>query len=439
MQAASLSFGSVVEHGDDFDDPHDELSPGPLLPAEDRLWRHPSELGGQSSPIVVEALAARRRWLASTPSSVGAWSAGIVGAVLATGVVLAGVYLTHWLSPAPGAAAHTSLMTPNSAPGTLQQGSTSTVVTTATDPVTRTTTTTSTSTSVAWSTIPLERPAELTATKMAVVDAVRFGRDVRGAGVVVRSSGMVLVPASLVRGASGITVVFEGQELVGTPVGSDAGTGLALLRVSPPAGLPVAHLASGRHATVGSLVAVVWLEHNVIHACLGDIAAVNTQLASAGAPPLLESVQTFAPLPATSTGAAVIDGTGSLIGFVTGIRGSSAVTTPSWLAGIVAGDLIATGRVSHGWLGISGVPVSVTAGSGAVQGVKVLKVSAGGAAAKAGVKPGDVIDAVNGTAVTSMPDVLGVLYSMPPNSPVTLGVIREGHFFRAHGRLAAEG
>ena len=71
----------------------------PLLPPDDRLWRHPSELGQHGQPVSAEALSARRSWMAATPSRAGAWSAGIVGAVLATGVVLVGGHLTHLLSP----------------------------------------------------------------------------------------------------------------------------------------------------------------------------------------------------------------------------------------------------------------------------------------------------------------------------------------------------
>src|ERR1035437_3540725 len=81
---------NVVEPEDDFDDAHDEGRDDdwgtPPLPPDDRLWRHPSELGAHTLPISAEALSARRSWMATTPTRAGAWSAGIVGALLATGV-----------------------------------------------------------------------------------------------------------------------------------------------------------------------------------------------------------------------------------------------------------------------------------------------------------------------------------------------------------------
>ncbi|MGH9298924.1 MAG: hypothetical protein ACRDZT_03310, partial [Acidimicrobiales bacterium] len=69
-----------------------------MLPPEDRIWRHPSELAVNASPPMEQTLAARRRWMLSTPTRAGAWSAGMVGALLATGVVLVGTHMTGWLT-----------------------------------------------------------------------------------------------------------------------------------------------------------------------------------------------------------------------------------------------------------------------------------------------------------------------------------------------------
>ena len=90
------------EFDESFDD---DDGASPLLPPEDRIWRHPSEIASQPPALVAEVSAARERWLSRTPTRSGAWSAGVVGAVLATGVVLVGTHLTVWLGhPAPVAA-----------------------------------------------------------------------------------------------------------------------------------------------------------------------------------------------------------------------------------------------------------------------------------------------------------------------------------------------
>ena len=100
------------------------------------------------------------------------------------------------------------------------------------------------------------------------------------------------------------------------------------------------------------------------------------------------------------------------------------MATPGWLADVVSGDLISDGRVVHGWLGITGetVPISPTETA-----VKVVSVDPGGAAAKAGVKPGDIIEAVNGERRSRCRTWWRALYSLPPNRSVKLDLDRAGH------------
>ena len=69
--------------------------------------------------------------------------------------------------------------------------------------------------------------------------------------------------------------------------------------------------------------------------------------------------------------------------------------------------------------------------------VKVLSVTKGGAAAKAGVKPGDLIEAVNGESTSTMPDMVAALYSLPPNRSVKIDVDRDGHTWDTKARLTA--
>ena len=77
----------------DFGDPLDEGPSSPLLPPDDRLWRHPSELGAAHSALPLDPVAVRRRWLLSHPTRRSALTAGVVGALLATGVVALGTHL----------------------------------------------------------------------------------------------------------------------------------------------------------------------------------------------------------------------------------------------------------------------------------------------------------------------------------------------------------
>jgi serine protease Do len=64
-------------------------------------------------------------------------------------------------------------------------------------------------------------------------------------------------------------------------------------------------------------------------------------------------------------------------------------------------------------------------------------VKAHGAAADAGVKPGDVIEDLNGVPVRSMPDMMAALYSLPPDQSIVLNVPRGGHLWAARASLAS--
>jgi S1-C subfamily serine protease len=405
----------VVEPGDDFDDVHDEDGGTPLLPPDDRLWRHPSELGQHGHPVSVEALTARRSWLAATPSRAGAWSAGIVGAVLATGVVLVGGHLAHLLSP-PSARA-------SAAQSVKHPGSQATSATTTTVLLPL-----ASATTVAVQAGLRKLAARVTTAMPVVIDG-----GATGVGVVVSSKGYVLVPSSLVTDADDIRVVLGGRHLVGSLVGSDSGTGLAVVRVHDIEALTTARFVADEAIGNGSFVALVWVDQDGAHTCLGTVRELDVQLQVSGDnPPLLESLQALDPVPGAAAGGVVMDGAGRVIGMLTRVAGSYIVATPGWLADIVSQDLISTGRVIHGWLGITGETVSVSDTSTAVE---VLSVAQGGAAAKAGVEPGDLIKAVNGQPIRTMADIVAALYSMPPNKAISLNVVRRGKTWAARTRL----
>jgi S1-C subfamily serine protease len=256
-----------------------------------------------------------------------------------------------------------------------------------------------------------------------------------GVGVVVSSKGYILVPTSLVTDADDISVVIDGQQLVATLVGVDPGTGLAVVRVHDPDTLTPARFVSGAAIGDGSFVALVWVDHAGPHTCWGTVSELDVQLTSSGnSPPLLESVETLDPLAGVETGGVVLDGAGRLIGMVTSVAGKTLVATPGWLADIVSEDLISNGRVVHGWLGITGETTSVSSSKTAVE---VMTVKPGGAAAKAGVKAGDLIEAVNGKPTRTMSGIVAALYSLSPQQAVVLGVVRRGHVWDAHARLTA--
>ena len=165
-----------------------------------------------------QALAARRRWLAATPSRASAGAAGLVGALLAAGVVLVGTHLTAWL-------------TPPKAPTTVLGMTRETAVTTAI-------------------TLPTVVAPELGAVfadvKRALVEVNAFrtgGSTSRANGVIISPEGYVVVPSAVIAGATSISVVrSDGEELVATVTGRDPETGVSVLHIMG-SGLPFIELS----------------------------------------------------------------------------------------------------------------------------------------------------------------------------------------------------
>jgi S1-C subfamily serine protease len=403
----------VVEPADDFDDAHDEGSCGPLLPPDDRLWRHPSELGEHALPVGPEALSARRSWMAASPTRAGAWSAGIVGALLAAGVVLLGGHLTHLLPSSRQRPQVTGNGQAQMDPSRSSFVATSTTVVVGVEPG-----------------LYKMAAAVVPAMPMVFVD-----HKPSGVGVIVSPKGYVLVPDSLITDADDIGVFINGQLLPASLVGVDSGTGLAVVRVHSIEALTSASFVSDTSVGFGSFVAVIWVDGTGTHSCWGTVSDLDVKLSSSDdSPPLLESLETLDPTVGVATGGVIVDGTGHLVGMITGAGNGTLVATPGWLADIVSTDLISYGRVVHGWLGITGETATMSPTATAV---KVLSVTKGGAAAKAGVKPGDLIEAVNGESTSTMPDMVAALYSLPPNRSVKIDVDRDGHTWDTKARLTA--
>jgi putative serine protease PepD len=166
---------------------------------------------------------------------------------------------------------------------------------------------------------------------------------------------------------------------------------------------------------------------------VGLVKAAEQRVATpAGA--LMDALETDVPY--TDVGAALIDGDGEVVGMVVGPLAGGSVATPAWLAFSVARQIAASGHAGRAWLGIAGGSVQAAAGRPA--GVKVEAVQRGGAAARAGIRTGDVIESVDGRATDSMTALQAQLYTLRPGTKAVIGVRRGTHSLAAHTTLAAQ-
>jgi S1-C subfamily serine protease len=356
----------------------------PLLPPDDRLWRHPSELAPRTP---------RRE---GRPLAIAGLS-GVIGALLATGVLT----VTGTVRP--------------------RTDTVRTVVQREASPL---------AVSVAAG-VGIVEVAEKT--KPAVVEVHLDGNEQPdGSGVVFRSDGHILTTARVIGGARGARIVLDdGDAFDAKVVGRDPETDIALLKVERT-GMATAALGSVAGLKVGHVAIVVGTS-----LALGVVSALGREVAVPDGPLLLDMIQTDAPATHESSGGALVDAGGGVIGITTAVDGVG-YATPIDLARDVAEQLLATGTVAHAWLGVDGDDLDAREARklGVDGGAVVRRVREGSPAAAVGLRPRDVIVAVDGVTVQSMSALKVALRSRRPGQAVDLRFLREGEEQRVVATLS---
>jgi S1-C subfamily serine protease len=253
----------------------------------------------------------------------------------------------------------------------------------------------------------------------AVVHVIAFGADGKpkgqGSGVIFTPDGYVLTNAHVVAGAARLRASFtDGQAMDAAPVGVDAATDTAVLRLSGN-GLPHAELGRSAALRVGQLVAAIG--NPLGFQCTvtaGIVSALGRTLRTPSGRMIDSVIQTDAPLNPGNSGGPLVSGAGRVVGINTatvapaqGICFAIGIDTAVW----VATRLMRDGRVRRSRLGLSGqtVPINTRVRRfhhlSQESGVLVLDVVAGGPVAEAGLQPGDVVVAFDGEPIAGVDDL----------------------------------
>jgi Do/DeqQ family serine protease len=257
-----------------------------------------------------------------------------------------------------------------------------------------------------------------------------------GSGVIVREDGYILTNHHVIDGADQIEVDLNDHRSVQAQVvGSDPPSDLAVLKVNA-GGLPTLVLGDSDRTRVGDVVLAIGNPLGVGQTVtMGIISAKGRQTGLSNGS-FEDFLQTDAPINRGNSGGALISTNGELIGINSQILSPSGgsiglgFSIPSNMARNVLDQLINTGKVRRGQLGIVVLPIpsdeatklGVTQGPGVV----VYQVQQGSGADRAGLKAGDVINALNGQAVTDPNSFRNAIASTPPGTEVTLTVRRDG-------------
>jgi len=259
-----------------------------------------------------------------------------------------------------------------------------------------------------------------------------FGQTGEGiaSGFFFRDGGYILTNNHVVQDASTITVTTsDGKDFQADVVGTDPDTDLAVIQVSGSRAQvsgslpPVADLGDSSTLQVGEDVVAVGspagLEQTVTR---GIVSALHRNLPTfhpSNAPnttPLLDVIQTDASINPGNSGGPLVDMSGNVVGVNSAIFSESGgseglgFSIPINTAKAIADQLVASGSVSHAFLGISGQTVTPDLaqvnGLSVDYGALVADVFAGGAAQVAGLQRGDIIIALDGNKIVSMDQLM---------------------------------
>jgi Do/DeqQ family serine protease len=257
-----------------------------------------------------------------------------------------------------------------------------------------------------------------------------------GSGVIVREDGYILTNHHVIDGADKIEVdLNDNRSLQAQVVGSDPPSDLAVLKVNA-GGLPTLVLGDSDRTRVGDVVLAIGNPLGVGQTVtMGIISAKGRQTGLSNGS-FEDFLQTDAPINRGNSGGALVSTNGELIGINSQILSPSGgsiglgFSIPSNMARNVLDQLINTGKVRRGQLGIVVLPIPSQEASklGVTQGpgVVVYQVQSGSGADRAGLKAGDVITGLNGQAVTDPNSFRNAIASTQPGTEITLTVKRDG-------------
>lgn len=254
-----------------------------------------------------------------------------------------------------------------------------------------------------------------------------------GSGFIISPDGYLLTNAHVVEGASSVTVTLtDKREFHAKVIGADRQSDVAVLKIDAQ-NLPSVKIGDASQSKVGQWVVAIGSPYgfdNTVTA--GIISAKSRSLPNENYTPF---IQTDVPVNPGNSGGPLFNLSGEVIGINSmiysqtgGFQGLS-FAIPIDEAMKVKDELMKTGHVSRGRLGVAIQPVTqALADSFSMakpQGALVSSVDASGPAAKAGLQPGDVILAVNGQAVNDSSDLPAIIAAIQPGNHASVQIWRD--------------
>ncbi|MGE5367320.1 MAG: S1C family serine protease [Betaproteobacteria bacterium] len=268
-------------------------------------------------------------------------------------------------------------------------------------------------------------------------DSARLGqsRGGSGSGVIVAPDGLILTNSHVAGAASRIEVTTaDGQDLHARLVGDDPDTDLALIRIDEPATLPSARLGDSKRLKRGQLVIAIGnplgFESTVT---TGVVSALGRSLRSRNGRLIDDVIQTDAALNPGNSGGPLVSSRGEVVGINTAvIMGAQGIcfAVAANTASFVLGELVRHGRVRRAFVGIAAQQTAIpplrrrAAGLAQDRAVMIGTVEPDSAAERAGLRPGDIIVALDGVTIAGADDLVRALTGDKIGRSVAFDVLR---------------
>ena len=267
-----------------------------------------------------------------------------------------------------------------------------------------------------------------------------------GSGVIIDDQGHILTNNHVIEGAAGVVVrLTDGREFDAQVVGTDPRTDLAVVQIQGD-NLPVAKLGASGDLQVGEWVVAIGNALGLVGGPTVTVGVVSAVGRTVQEPPsgnrqgtfLFDVIQTDAAINPGNSGGPLINLDGEVVGINTlgaGSAGQVPVQGISFAIAIdtalpLAQEMIQTGTVTHPYVGISYVPlnpaVASQLGAPVSKGVAIGQVEPGSPAEAAGMQAGDIITAIDGSAIEGESDLPAALDAHNVGDEVAFTVLRDG-------------
>jgi serine protease Do len=263
-----------------------------------------------------------------------------------------------------------------------------------------------------------------------------------GSGVIISGDGYIVTNNHVVDGADDITVTLSNRKSFKAKViGTDPSTDLSVIKIDAK-GLPFLLYGNSDEAKIGQWVLAVGYPLNLettvtagIISAKGRTLDINMRQSKT---PIESFIQTDAAVNPGNSGGPLINPEGQLVGInsaiasPTGSYAGYSFTIPVNIVKKVVGDLIKYGTSQRAYLGVRYLPDNASdemkkeAGIQDGEGVYVLDVPADGSAAKAGIQKGDRLTKLNGVALNSAAEMVGLVATYRPGEKVNVTYERAG-------------